>query len=181
MAYGFAKQSGGHIEILSTVGYGTRVNIYLPRAEGMAAANPGSDIKQQPLAGGSETILVVEDEAAVRASTVELLSKLGYLTLQAEDAASALRILRSGAHVDLLFTDVMMPGALSGPELAAKAKECQAGIAVLFASGYADGALVQNGKLDSGVNLLNKPYSGEDLARKVRALLQDQQQSRVRH
>ncbi|RKI56159.1 response regulator, partial [Corallococcus sp. AB049A] len=128
--------------------------------------------------GGRETILAVEDDAEVRATVVELLMELGYRVLRAVDGQSALSILKSGVAVDLLFTDVVMPGPVRSPELARQAKALQPDIEVLFTSGYTDNAIVHGGRLDPGVNLLSKPYRREDLARKVRALL-DQRQQRL--
>lgn len=178
MAYGFVKQSGGHIDIRSAAGEGTTVNIYLPRAR-QAAVEMEGNLAVQPVFGGFETILVVEDEPDVRATTVELLSKLGYLTLQAQDAASALNIMESGIPIDLLFTDVMMPGPLRSADMARRAKALLPDIRVLFTSGYAEGGIVQGGQLDPGIRLLSKPYSGEDLARKVRHILKDRQPANV--
>lgn len=169
MAYGVVKQSGGHIAIDSRVGRGTTVKVFLPRVHEPVAELP--EPQAGPLSGGVETILVVEDEAEVRAATVEILSKLGYKTLQAEDGLSGLRMIESGAPIDLLFSDVVMPGPVRSDELAKRAKELMPGIEVLFASGYADSGIVQGGKLDPGVNLLSKPYTAEGLARKIRHML----------
>ncbi|RKH52527.1 response regulator, partial [Corallococcus aberystwythensis] len=127
---------------------------------------------------GRETILAVEDDADVRATVVELLTELGYRVLRAVDGQSALSILKSGVAVDLLFTDVVMPGPVRSPDLARQAKALQPDIEVLFTSGYTENAIVHGGRLDPGVNLLSKPYRREDLARKVRALL-DQRQQRL--
>ncbi|MBT9371084.1 PAS domain-containing protein [Rhizobium sp. CSW-27] len=169
MVYGFVKQSGGHINIYSELGSGTTVRIYLPRsmeAEDMLAEDSGG-----PVAGGSETILVVEDDEAVRDITVSLLSELGYKVLKARDADSGLAIIESGVPIDLLFTDVVMPGRLKSSELARKAKERRPDIEVLFTSGYTENSIVHGGRLDPGVNLLSKPYARETLARKIRMLL----------
>ena len=169
MVYGFAKQSRGHVKIYSEVGHGTTVKLYLPRvaqSEDLLAA-----IERSPVTGGSETILVVEDDAEVRATAIEMLGELGYRVLKAHDAASALHIIESGLSIDLLFTDVVMPGTLKSPELARKAKERQPHIAVLFTSGYTENAIVHGGRLDADVDLLPKPYAREALARKVRQVL----------
>ncbi|WP_312942485.1 response regulator, partial [Stutzerimonas balearica] len=169
MAYGFAKQSGGHIRLYSEPGSGTTVKLYLPRTEQpeVLAVQPAAG----PVVGGSETILVVEDDLPVQATVVELLEGLGYQVLRANDAQAALGILGSGLAIDLLFTDVVMPGPVSSPELARQARLLQPGIAVLFTSGYTRNAIVHGGRLDAGVELLSKPYRQEDLARKVRQLL----------
>jgi signal transduction histidine kinase/DNA-binding response OmpR family regulator len=169
MAYGFAKQSSGHIRIYSELGSGTTVKLYLPRTEQPEVIAVPSPVG--PAEGGDETILVVEDDLAVQGTVVELLSGLGYQVLRANDAQSALSILQSGLRVDLLFTDVVMPGALSSTELARQAKLLLPDIAVLFTSGYTRNAIVHGGRLDAGVELLSKPYRQEDLARKIRQLL----------
>jgi signal transduction histidine kinase/ActR/RegA family two-component response regulator len=174
MVYGFVRQSGGHVKIYSEPGHGTTVKLYLPRAhEGADAvdATPGSGTD----AGGDETVLVVEDDAAVRGATVEMLQELGYRVLKAGDADQALVVIDDAvahhAAIDLLFTDVVMPGRLKSPELADKARERLPGIAVLFTSGYAQNAIVHGGRLDPGVELLPKPYTAQALASKVRAVL----------
>ena len=171
MVYGLIKQSGGHIQIYSEVGHGTTVRMYLPRVvaeeatQGMVSAPPG------PAPGGSETVLVVEDDEDVRATAVELLSELGYRVLRARDAASGWTIIESGVRIDLLFTDVVMPGPMHSRDLVRKAKERLPGMAVLFTSGYTENAIVHGGRLDEGVELLNKPYTRQDLARRVRQCL----------
>ena len=174
MVYGFVKQSGGHIHIYSTPGQGSTVKLYLPRSlEDEPAAAPALP---QAL-GGSETILVAEDNEGVRATVVELLQQLGYRVLQASDAASALALLQGGTRVDLLFTDVVMPGPLRSPELARRARELWPEIAVLFTSGYAQDAIVHSGRLDPGLDLLGKPYTQDALARKLRHVLAYQQRA----
>jgi PAS domain S-box-containing protein len=169
MVYGFVKQSGGHVRIYSEVGHGTTVKLYLPRANQREDAVVAPDTL--PSTGGSETILVAEDDEEVRTTVVETLKELGYRVLTAHDAVSALSVIESGVSVDLLFTDVVMPGTLRSPELARKAKERLPGIAVLFTSGYTENAIVHGGRLDFGVELLSKPYSRETLARKLRQVL----------
>ncbi|SAK45896.1 response regulator [Caballeronia ptereochthonis] len=169
MVYGFVKQSGGHVKVYSEEGHGTTVRIYLPRAR--EEEDLETNIDAGPAKGGSETILVVEDDEEVRATVVELLSDLGYRVLRAKDAQSALAIVESGVPIDLLFTDVVMPGPLRSTELARKARERVPGVAVLFTSGYTDNAIVHAGRLDEGIDLLSKPYTHEALARKVRHVL----------
>src|SRR5690606_19060744 len=127
-----------------------------------------------PVTGGTETILVAEDDDEVRATVVEMLGDLGYSVLKARDAASALSVIESGAAIDLLFTDVVMPGPLRSPDLARKARERLPNLAVLFTSGYTENSIVHEGRLDAGVDLLSKPYSREALARKIRASLASQ-------
>ncbi|QDM24694.1 PAS domain S-box protein [Tardiphaga sp. vice154] len=168
MVYGFVKQSGGHVRIYSEPGSGTTVKIYLPRV------NESEDVLASPDAGlasgGSETILVAEDDEEVRATVVETLKDLGYRVLTAHDASSALTVIESGVAIDLLFTDVVMPGTLRSPDLARKAKQRIPDIAVLFTSGYTENAIVHGGRLDAGVELLSKPYSREILAVKLRQI-----------
>jgi PAS domain S-box-containing protein len=169
MVYGFVKQSGGHVKIYSEVGYGTTVKIYLPRIIGAEEQSGAASTEQ--MRGGSESILVVEDDEAVRETALSLLRNLGYKVLQAPDARSALSIIESGVAVDLLFTDMVMPGPIRSPELAAKARLRIPNLAVLFTSGYTENAIVHAGRLDEGVELLSKPYTQEALARKVREVL----------
>ncbi|MDB5526460.1 MAG: two-component system sensor histidine kinase/response regulator [Rhizobium sp.] len=174
MVYGFVKQSGGHIKIYSESGHGTTIRLYLPRVR--QDEDRVSETETGPITGGSETVLVVEDDEDVRATVVDLLSDLGYKVLKARDAASGLAIIESGMMIDLLFTDVVMPGPLRSPELARRARERLPNIAVLFTSGYTDNAIVHAGRLDQGIELLSKPYRRESLARKLRHLLGNQQQ-----
>ncbi|KRD95821.1 hypothetical protein ASE63_12425 [Bosea sp. Root381] len=169
MVYGFVKQSGGHVKIYSEPGHGTTVRLYLPRSH--KAEDNVVEYDSSPVTGGSETILLVEDDAAVRDTVVSLLGELGYHVLTAEDAAQALAVIESSIAIDLLFTDVVMPGALKSPELARKAKQRLPNLHVLFTSGYTENSIVHGGRLDEGVSLLSKPYTREALARKVRELL----------
>lgn len=169
MVYGFVKQSGGHIKIYSEPGHGTTVKLYLPRIN--QSEDTIAPAATTPITGGAETILVAEDDDAVRATVVDMLNELGYRVLTAKDAASALTVIESGAPVDLLFTDVVMPGPLKSTELARKAQQRIPGIAVLFTSGYTENSIVHGGRLDAGVELLSKPYTREALARKVRQVL----------
>ncbi|WP_413061677.1 PAS domain-containing protein [Sphingomonas carotinifaciens] len=177
MVYGFVKQSGGHVKIYSEIGHGTTIKLYLPRA--MEAEDIEVAVDTGPIAGGTETVLVVEDDDAVRATVVELLSELGYRVLKAVDAQSALSVIESGIPIDMLFTDVVMPGTLKSPELARKARERLPDIAVLFTSGYTENSIVHGGRLDKGVELLSKPYTREALARKFRHVLANQSQRRL--
>ena len=171
MAYGFVTQSSGHIRIDSEPGRGTTVKIYLPRCALDAVEDAVGLELDDALVGGSETILVVEDDAGVRATVVDMLGALGYTVLKAEDGESALLMLRAGLHIDLLFTDVIMPGPVRSPDLARQAQELLPELAVLFTSGYPQDAIVHGGRLDAGVELLSKPYRSDDLARKLRQVL----------
>jgi PAS domain S-box-containing protein len=172
MVYGFVKQSGGHVKIYSEPGHGTTIRVYLPRARQEEDLETNLDVG--PAKGGTETILVVEDDEEVRATVVDMLSDLGYRVLKAKHAQSALAIIESGVPIDMLFTDVVMPGPLRSTELARKARERLPSIAVLFTSGYTDNAIVHSGRLDEGIELLSKPYTHEALARKIRYVLQTQ-------
>jgi len=169
MVYGFVKQSGGHIKIYSEMGHGTTVKIYLPRV--MQSEDVLVPETRREVTGGRETILVAEDDDEVRATVVEMLEGLGYRVLQARDAAAALAIVESGVAIQLLFTDVVMPGPVRSPQLARKAQERLPGLAVLFTSGYTQNAIVHGGRLDAGVELLGKPYTHDALAHRVRRLL----------
>lgn len=177
MVYGFLKQSGGHVKIYSEIGAGTTVKLYFPREmaiEDTLVSATSGDIK-----GGEETVLVVEDDDEVREVAVSMLSDLGYRVVKARDAVAALAIVDSGIPIDLIFTDVMMPGTLRSPELARKAKERLPNVAVLFTSGYTQNAIVHGGRLDPGVELLAKPYTREALARKIRHVLANHAQRRL--
>jgi PAS domain S-box-containing protein len=170
MVYGFVKQSGGHIKVYSEEGYGTTFRLYLPQADArpeLIAADPSTS----EIEGGSETILVVEDDPLVRAYVNTQLQSLGYETLSAANGAEALAIADGGAAFDLLFTDVIMPGGLNGRQLAAEMMQRRPALKVLFTSGYTENAIIHHGRLDSGVLLLAKPYRKLDLARMLRIAL----------
>ena len=169
MVHGFVKQSGGHIKIYSEPGQGSTVRIYLPRS-GEDEDSPIA-VAAKPAVRGSETVLLVEDDETVRTTTGEMLSELGYTVLKAKDADSALVIVESGARIDVLFTDVVMPGALRATELARKAQQKIPGIAVLFTTGYAENAALHGGRLVGGINLITKPYARDELSRKLRQMM----------
>jgi signal transduction histidine kinase/CHASE3 domain sensor protein len=170
MVYGFVKQSGGHVKIYSEEGYGTTVRIYLPRS-GEQAIGSAAELIDAQRTGGSETILVVEDDPLVRSYVTTQLSKLGYSVESAPDADEALEILEGLREVDLLLTDVILPGTVNGPQLAEIAARRQPSIKVLFTSGYTENAIIDQGRLDPGVLLLAKPYRVFELARMVRLAL----------
>lgn len=169
MVHGFVRQSGGYIQVYSEPGLGTTFKIYLPRV--FRPEVQPAEVRTARAEGGVETILLVEDDSAVQATAMEVLASLGYKVLRAADGQSALSILSSGVHVDLLFTDVVMPGPVASTDLARDARILLPKIGVLFTSGYTRNALVQGGKLAPGVDLISKPYSREDLARKLRQVL----------
>jgi PAS domain S-box-containing protein len=169
MAFGFVKQSGGHFRIYSEAGHGTTIKAYFPRALEAEQTLP------EPVAGeargGTETILVVEDDPNVQATVVGMLSELGYHVLRADNAEMALAVLKAGVRCDLLFTDVVMPGKLKSTEMVRQAKALLPDMKVLYTSGYTQNAIIHGGRLDAGVELLSKPYRRERLAAKVRQLL----------
>jgi len=171
MVYGFVKQSNGHIKIYSEEGYGTSVKLYLPQAAG-APEEVATDAGISGSEGGDEFILLVEDDALVREYVVAQISRFGYHTLAASNAAEALAIIDQGERIDLLFTDVMLPGGMNGRQLATEALKRRPGLKVLYTSGYTENALVHHGRLDAGVLLLPKPYLSSDLARMIRIALQ---------
>lgn len=170
MVYGFAKQSGGHVKIYSERGHGTTVKLHLPRA---AVAQPVAPraVRDADPGGGCERILLVEDDDLVRQHVTAQLQSLGYEIVAARDGPDALVALGQPTRFDLLFTDVVMPGGLNGPQLAAEAKKLWPDLPVLFTSGYTENAIVHQGRLDRGVHLLTKPYRRKDLAEKVRQVL----------
>ncbi len=173
MVYGFVKQSGGHLKIYSEEGQGTTVRIYLPRLL-TEEAEEEERPRDSPCPEGTrdETILVCEDDDDVRAYTVEVLRELGYRVLEAHDGPSALRLLeRQEGEVDLLFTDVVLPGGMTGAVVAREARELRPDLRVLFTTGYARNAIVHQGRLDPGVELITKPFAYADLAARVRDML----------
>ncbi|MDE2062746.1 MAG: PAS domain S-box protein, partial [Bradyrhizobium sp.] len=170
MVFGFIKQSNGHIKIYSEVGHGTTVKIYLPRATGLSDT-PVESLASTSVAGGNETILVVEDDNLVRRYVVTQIQSLGYRTLEASRASEALKIIDGPDQIDLLFTDVIMPGSMNGRQLVDAALARRPGLKTLFTSGYTENAIVHHGRLDTGVLLLAKPYRKSDLARMVRLAL----------
>ena len=168
MVYGFVKQSGGHIKIYSEEGHGTTIKLYLPPGEGLTEA--ATSIAPQT-EGGAETIFVVEDDDLVRNFVTAQLQSLGYKTVAAADGKAALEMIEAGQAFDLLFTDVVIPGGMSGRELAEEVARRRPGVKVLYTSGYTDNAIVHHGKLDDGVMLLTKPYRRNQLAEMIRKAL----------
>jgi len=170
MVFGFVKQSGGHIKIYSEQGHGTTVKIYLPRSTGawqnVSETRPPTEVER-----GSETVLVVEDDAMVRKYVLAQIASLGYKTLEAATATEALTIIESDASIDLLFTDVIMPGAMNGRQLVDAALARRPSLKTLFTSGYTENAIIHQGRLDPGVLLLAKPYRKPELARMIRVAL----------
>ena len=174
MVYGLVKQSNGHIKIYSEEGHGTSVKMYLPRATGTDVA-AGEMPAMAQAQGGDESILVVEDDALVRKYVVTQIRGLGYTTLEASNAVEALALIDSDAAIDLLFTDVIMPGPMNGRLLVDAALKKRPALKTLFTSGYTENAIVHHGRLDSGVLLLAKPYRKPELARMIRMALDNGQ------
>jgi len=170
MVYGFVKQSNGHIKIYSEPGHGTAVKLYLPQATGVPDA-PATEPGISGAEHGDESILIVEDDALVREYVVTHVGRFGYRTLAAGNAAEALAIIDGPERIDLLFTDVIMPGGMNGRQLATEALRRRPGLKVLYTSGYTENAIVHHGRLDAGVLLLPKPYLSSDLARRIRTAL----------
>ncbi|MGG5888183.1 ATP-binding protein [Falsiroseomonas sp. HC035] len=169
MVFGFVKQSQGHIRIYSEPGQGTTVKLYLPRAADGSA--PRRDVPRTRSQRGDESVLVVEDDAMVRAHVASELGNLGYCVRAVANGQEAMEVLRGDAPVDVLFTDVVMPGGMSGPQLAASALLLRPTLRVLYTSGYTENAVVHHGRLDAGVVLLSKPYRRQELAEKLRVVL----------
>jgi two-component system NtrC family sensor kinase len=173
--YGFAKQSGGHIRIYSEVGEGTTIKLYFPRLTGQPDI-PAWSVRDAaaPLsvsADGTETVLVVEDDPQVNKLAVEALEERGYRVTSAPDGASALRLLEETPHIDLLLTDVVLPGGMNGRQLSEELLRLRPRIKVLYVTGYTRNAIIHHGRLDPDIELLTKPFTAEALTRKVRQIL----------
>ena len=172
MIYGFARQSGGQVRIYSEVGQGTMVCLYLPRHNGVAAEpDTAPAFAVAPRAGRNETVLVVDDEPTVRMLVTEVLEDLGYTAIEAADGAAGLRLLQSGVRVDLLVTDVGLPGGMNGRQVADAARVARPELKVLFITGYAENAALSHGHLEPGMHVLTKPFAMEALASRIKDLL----------
>jgi PAS domain S-box-containing protein len=170
MIYGFVKQSNGHVTIYSEEGQGTTVKLYFPRFHGPSQAAAAADMKSTPRASEGEVVLIVEDNDDVRSYSAMILSELGYRVLQATNGQEALSIIQSDQPIDLLFTDVVLPG-MSGKAVADRAAALRPGLKTLFTTGYSRNAIVHHGRLDPGVQLISKPFTFDQLAGRVRDLL----------
>jgi CheY-like chemotaxis protein len=170
MVYGFVKQSKGNVKIYSDLGFGTTIKIYLPRAD-LDLRVEARVLDEEGLPVGTEHIHLVEDDEPFREHAREQLQRLGYRVSVAPSGQKALELLKFFGDFDLLFTDVVMPGGLNGRQLADRMRTFRPELKVLFTSGYTEDALVHNGRLDEGVDLLNKPYRKRDLALKLRKVL----------
>ncbi|GMA77859.1 hypothetical protein GCM10025880_42760 [Methylorubrum aminovorans] len=173
MIYGFAKQSGGQVRIYSEVRQGTTVCLYLPRHHGdVPASGALTDLADAPRAEPGETVLVVDDEPSVRMLVAEVLEDLGYAAIEAADGPSGLKVLQSDTRVDLLITDVGLPGGMNGRQVADAARVTRPGLKVLFITGYAENAVVGNGYLEPGMQVLTKPFVMEALASRIRDMIE---------
>jgi PAS domain S-box-containing protein len=172
MIHGFVRQSGGQVRITSTVGEGTTMCLYLPRHTGPLDTPDERSAPRDNEIGQGETVLVIDDERAIRMLLVEMLTDSGYRVLEAEDGPGGLAILRSDAAIDLLITDVGLPGGLNGRQVADAARASRPDLKVLFVTGYAENALVGNGHLDAGMEVLTKPFVLADLGDRIRKMLE---------
>ncbi|MEA3174830.1 MAG: hypothetical protein QOF42_2241, partial [Gammaproteobacteria bacterium] len=172
MVYGFARQSGGQVRLYSEIGKGTTACLYLPRYMGANEATELSTAQHVHLAGDGETVLVIDDEPTIRMLVVEVLEAAGYIVLQAQDGPSGLKILLSDRRVDLLITDVGLPGGMNGRQVADAARASVPDLRVLFITGYAENAVVGNGHLGAGYHILTKPFAMEALASRVTQILE---------
>ena len=172
MVYGFVRQSGGHVHITSAPDHGTTVHLYFPRAVSGAETREASTVSAVgELPRGRETLLVVEDNAEVRTTAVEILRMLGYRVLEASNGRQALEQFLRHPEIALVFSDVMLPGGLLGPQLVQKLREHRPELKVLMTSGFSESGVMSRGVLDGSIELLPKPYRVEDLARRIRAKL----------
>ncbi len=174
MIYGFAKQSRGQVRLYSEVGQGTTAKIYLPRHHGKAEPDDPTVVgKPLPRSRAGETVLVVDDEPTIRMLIADTLAELGYQAIEAGDAASGLKFLESDAEIDLLITDVGLPGGMNGKQMADIARKRRPKLKVLFITGYAENAAVSNGHLDPGMHVMSKPFPMESLASRIRSIIKD--------
>jgi signal transduction histidine kinase len=173
MIYGFARQSGGQIRIYTELGKGTTMCLYLPRHDHNAEQEDGfSEVYQDTPAGDGEVVMVIDDEPTIRMLISEILEEQGYATIEASDGPSGMRLLRSSARIDLLITDVGLPNGMNGRQVADAARELRPGLKVLFITGYAENAVVGNGHLEKGMQVIAKPFEMDALARKIREIIE---------
>jgi CheY-like chemotaxis protein len=172
MIYGFAQQSGGQVRIYSEVGKGTTICLYLPRHRGaLVEEDPHGAFGAPPRAAPGETVLVVDDEPTVRMLVTEVLEDLGYTAIEAADSGAGLRVLQSDVRTDLLVTDVGLPGGMNGRQMAEAGRVTRPGLKVLFITGYAENAVLGNGALDPGMQVITKPFVVEVLGARIREMI----------
>jgi CheY-like chemotaxis protein len=176
MVYGFAKQSGGHVAISSELGHGTQVRVYFPRANENAEQTDVQEPKPEDLPRGTESILVVEDDIEVRATAVDILTSLGYRVHEASNGHQAVERFMQHPDVALVFSDIMLPGGLLGTNLVQKLRERRPTLKVLMTSGFSETSILHRGILDGSMELLGKPYNVEDLARRIRVILDEKEE-----
>jgi CheY-like chemotaxis protein len=179
MVYGFVRQSGGHVRIDSEVGVGTRVQLFLPRALASAAVVYRDAAPASELPAGRETILVVEDNPEVRSTAVDILESLGYRVVEAANGHQALEQFTQHKDIALVFSDLMLPGGMPGTLLVDKLRERRPDLKVLMTSAFSESSMMRREILDGSLVLLSKPYGVEDLARHVRAILDEKESERV--
>jgi CheY-like chemotaxis protein len=172
MVYGFVRQSGGQARIQSEPGLGAEVCLYLPRSAGDESVFQPSEETQKAQRGDGETVLVVDDEPSIRMMINDVLDDLGYTVLEAENGASALQILESRDRVDLLVTDVGLPGGMNGRQLADAALTSRPALKILFITGYAESAVMGEGQLKPGMHILTKPFSVETLEGRINEIIE---------
>ena len=169
MIHGFVRQSGGQVRVYSEVGHGTTMCLYLPRHHGPGdEAEAPAEAVEAPHAATGETVLVVDDEPSIRMLIADVLTDLGYAAVEVEDGAAGLKVLRSETRVDLLVTDMMLPGGMNGRQLADAARIARPGLPVLFITGYAENSLLGNGQLEPGMQVVTKPFTLDALAKRIR-------------
>jgi CheY-like chemotaxis protein len=172
MIHGFVRQSGGQVRIYSELGKGTTMCLYLPRFAGEIDQADAPEAPSIADHGHGETVLVVDDETTARMLMVEVLEEVGYLAVEAGDGPAGLKIPQSDARIDLLVTDVGLPGGMNGRQLADAARVTRPGLKVLFVTGYAENAAVGNGLLDAGMHVLAKPFAMSEFGSKVREMIE---------
>jgi CheY-like chemotaxis protein len=180
MIYGFAQQSGGQVRIYSEVGQGTTVCIYLPRYYGVVEDDTaGEQIAELPRSEAGETVLIVDDEPTVRMLITDILEDLGYAAIEAGDSATGLKVLQSDVRIDLLVTDVGLPGGMNGRQMADAARNHRPDLKVLFITGYAENAILGNGTLPPGMAVLTKPFAMDNMAARIRSMIEAGRETRL--
>jgi CheY-like chemotaxis protein len=176
MIYGFAQQSGGQVRIYSEVGKGTTVCIYLPRYYGEITDDTlAHEANALPRSDQGETLLVVDDEPIVRMLIKDVLDDLGYTAIEAGDSAAGLKVLQSSGRIDLLVTDVGLPGGMNGRQMADAGRICRPNLKVLFITGYAENAIISSGRLAPGMAVITKPFPIETMAARIRSIMEQTQ------